>query len=91
MTRADGLAEIEAGASNPEQVAEDVEYVIKKLDLTREKFDAIMTAPAKSFLDYPSYYPTFKRLMPLFRIASKLALPFTPPMLREMDARAEKA
>ena len=33
---------------------QDLEYVIKKLDLTPEEFDQIMKAPIKSYSDYPN-------------------------------------
>lgn len=34
---------------------EDKAYVIKKLGLTEQKFEQIMKAPPKNYLDYPSY------------------------------------
>ena len=33
-----------------------VDYVIKKLELSKDDFIDIMNAPNKSFLDYSSYY-----------------------------------
>lgn len=37
-----------------------LEYCLKKLDLTYEKFEKIMTDIPKSFMDYKSYYPIIK-------------------------------
>lgn len=37
-----------------------LEYCLKKLDLTYEKFEKIMTDTPKSFMDYKSYYPIIK-------------------------------
>lgn len=33
-----------------------LDYILKKLDLTKEKFNTIMSSPLKSFYDYPSNY-----------------------------------
>jgi N-acetyl sugar amidotransferase len=52
---------------------EDVNYVIKKIDITEEEFDAIMKMPRKSFWDYPSYArmvrtPLYHGLRSLYRL-----------------------
>jgi hypothetical protein len=39
----------------PSMQEEDREYVVKKLGLTDEEFEAILNAPKKTFWDYPSY------------------------------------
>jgi N-acetyl sugar amidotransferase len=44
-------------------------YVLKKLDLSREEFDAILALPPKSFHDYPSYFPLMKLLRYPIRLA----------------------
>jgi N-acetyl sugar amidotransferase len=87
MMRDDALASLRQAPYPEDRAKEDIEYVIKKLGLAREEFDAIMALPPKSFTDYPSYYPLFQTLKPLIRLAFKLALPWTPPMFHEMDAR----
>jgi N-acetyl sugar amidotransferase len=87
MTREEALVSLAQPPYPPERVQEDVAYVIKKLGLSGEEFEEIMAAPPKSFRDYPSYYPLIERYTPLIRRLLKLALPWTPPMLHEMDAR----
>ena len=69
---------------------EDVEYVIKKLDLAPQAFEEIMALPPKSFRDYPSYYPIFEKFGPIVKVAMKFALPWTPPMMHEMEVRKRK-
>jgi len=49
-----------------ETIVADKEYVIKKLGLTPESFDAIMSLPAKRHTDYPSILNTYQRLKPIF-------------------------
>lgn len=51
-----------------------VAYALKKLRLSREEFEAIMAAPPKSFLDYPTYYPLIQRMRGPIRLAGNLGL-----------------
>jgi N-acetyl sugar amidotransferase len=69
MTRQEALTEV----STPYPVEEGiVDYTISKLGLNKEEFDEIMTAPAKSFLDYPTYFPLIQLLRWPIKIACKL-------------------
>jgi hypothetical protein len=90
MTRDEALAELQALPASEDQINEDIKYVRQKLDLTMEEFTEIMDAPPRTFLDYPSYYPTIQRLKGIFRPALRIALRWTPPMFHEMDARKRK-
>ena len=72
--------EIKEPSYEPEALRADREYVIKKLGLTEEQFDATMREPARSHLDFASYetgmYRThervFKFLSPLTRSIKKM-------------------
>ena len=55
-----------------------VEYTINKLGLTEQEFKKIMSSPAKSFLDYPSYYNLIQLLRYPIKIACKLHI--LPPI-----------
>ena len=55
MTREAALDELRRETYPAELQAADREYVIKKLEITEQDFEAIMTASRKSFWDYPSY------------------------------------
>ena len=54
--------ELKLESSNPnsdfdiKMLEEDLEYLLKKLDITAQDFEDIMNAPAKSILDYPNYH-----------------------------------
>lgn len=87
MTRDEALISLGHPPYPPEQVRDDVTYVIKKLGLLDNEFEDIMAAPPKSFRDFPSYYPFIERHTPFVRSVLKLALPWTPPMLQELDTR----
>ena len=54
--------------------AEDVLYVLNKLGLSKEDFNEILSAPIKSFKDYPTYYPFLKTMKPLILVASKIGI-----------------
>jgi hypothetical protein len=72
LTRAAALDELEKPTYAPAMQEEDREYVIKKLGLNDEEFNRIMSAPKKTFWEYPSYTrllegPLFKGLYILAR------------------------
>jgi len=50
---------------------DDKEYVLKKLELTEDEFDNIMSLPCRSFHDYPSYEKAIRKplLYQMVRIA----------------------
>lgn len=51
-----------------------VEHCIKKLGLSSEQFEEIMSSEPKSFLDYPTYYPIIRALRVPIKLACKLGL-----------------
>ncbi len=71
ISREAALQEIQKPTYAPSLQEEDREYVIKKLGLTEEEFEAIMKAPPKTFWDYPSYSRIVEG--PLLRGAYRLA------------------
>jgi hypothetical protein len=46
---------------------EDMEYVCKKLGLSRVEFDALMALPARTFLDYPNSYTRLEQAKKVLR------------------------
>lgn len=65
ITREDALAQMAQDPFPPQRLAEEKEYVIKKLGFTSAEFDAYMQAPARSHYDFASYDKLFRRLMRL--------------------------
>ena len=59
---------------------EDVEYVMKKLDLTEKEFLAILRAKPKSFLEYPNNYTLLTKYPRLIKFAFKFIYK-TPPQI----------
>ncbi len=68
-TREIALEELKQPLYAPDKLREDTEYVIKKLGMTSEEFDAIMKAPVKSYRDYPN---DEKRLKFIYKVYNKL-------------------
>ncbi len=86
LTREEAIEDLARPALPPDKLAEDVEYVIHKLGLSREEFDRILELPPASFRDFPSYYPLFERLGALRWLLARV-MPWTPPFVLEMEAR----
>jgi N-acetyl sugar amidotransferase len=74
ITRDEALAELEKPPYDPELQQQDYDFVIKKLKVSAEEFEAIMQLPAKKHTDYPvdsSIYDRFfvlKILAPFWRL-----------------------
>lgn len=69
ISREDALRILEKPYAYDEDL---VEYVIQKLGLSKMEFAAIMQAPIKSFLDYPTLFPLIRLLRYPIKIACKL-------------------
>ena len=61
-------------AEPPHMEDELVEYFKKRLNLTDENFENVMSGPIKSFRDYPTYKSLFEKLRPFFYVMAKMNL-----------------
>jgi N-acetyl sugar amidotransferase len=61
-------------AEPPHMEDELLEYFKKRLNLTDENFENIMSGPIKSFRDYPTYKSLFEKLRPFFYVMAKMNL-----------------
>jgi len=55
----------------PQLQQQDREYVAKKLGITEEEFENIMSTPVKSFSDYPNNYGVFRFLFAMLKYVRK--------------------
>lgn len=65
ITRDEALAELTIPPYDKEKIEEDIEYVLKKWNLSRPEFDSIMNAPLRSHEDFPSdqdFYNIFRHI-----------------------------
>lgn len=75
-TRVEALAEMSKPAYAGYMMEEDMEYVLKKLQLSEVEFERIMALPVKTYRDYPNYAPLLKviRALRLGQQARRLRL-----------------
>jgi N-acetyl sugar amidotransferase len=71
MDREDAIKEY---AQPPYQEPELLAYFKKRLNLSEEEFNEIMSRPHKSFRDYKTYKKRFEKLRPLFFMLAKANL-----------------
>jgi N-acetyl sugar amidotransferase len=69
MTQDEALSELASPPAPPELIAQDRDYVLKKLGLSDAEFDAILAAPNKTFADYPNTDALWRRMSWLVRRA----------------------
>ncbi len=73
MTREKALEEINRSPYLTKEMGEeDKNYVIKKLGLTNEEFEKIMSLPIKNHEDYPNYSLFFEKLIFIYSFLKKL-------------------
>lgn len=85
MTREDALMKLKNEAPYPkDDIEKDMEYVLKKLELTKEEFEEMFSQKPKIFLDYPTTYPTIKKLRPLIKLFYRFISSAPPTIFDEM-------
>ena len=84
MTRELALEKVKKIPYALEKMDEDKEYIIKKLGITPNEFNKLFNQPNKSFRDYPSYYPLFKRFGGIINWLLGLIMPTKPMMTFEL-------
>lgn len=55
ITREQALQELSKPVYPLDEIERDIDYLVEKLQITREEFERIMKLPPKCFSDYPSY------------------------------------
>ena len=63
MSREEGVREIQVPASSQNELEEEKEYVLKKLDISEEEWKRILAAPIKTEDDYPNNKRLVKRCL----------------------------
>jgi N-acetyl sugar amidotransferase len=93
ITRDEALREIQKPALSEEMEREDRAFVTKKLGLTEAEFEEIMTAPRKTFWDYPSSerdLPGTAQYLRYYRAARYHSGETTRSVLARADARLKR-
>jgi N-acetyl sugar amidotransferase len=69
INRDEAMAELSNPPAIQEMLTNDREYVMKKLGFSQQEFDAIVTAPNKTYLDYPNSDSLWRRFSKIIRVA----------------------
>ncbi len=69
ISRNEALEELKNPPAKEEMLVNDKEYVMKKLGLSSEEFSTIMTAPNKTFKDYPNTDGIWRKFGKVVRVA----------------------
>lgn len=56
ISREEAIEILKSPTADPEMLKNDLEYLLKKLEITNSEFDEIMSLEVKSILDYPNYH-----------------------------------
>lgn len=76
MTKEEALEEIKKPLYDPDKFKEDYEFILKKLEISKEEFDSLMALPQRDHLEFDSYikshYPKGSKVVSLITPFSKL-------------------
>jgi N-acetyl sugar amidotransferase len=87
ISREKALDELKQDPYNMAEMQYDKEYVLKKLEITKEEFEKYFSNPNKYYYDYPSYMPLLKTFNKLSISGIKKILPFMPSIFIESQNR----
>jgi N-acetyl sugar amidotransferase len=87
ISREEALEELKTPALLPNEIDHLKQYVLKKLDLTDNEFNAYFFASNKFYFNYPSRMPFLKHFSKLSRSMLEYLLPFTPSIIIEQETR----
>jgi tRNA(Ile)-lysidine synthase TilS/MesJ len=85
INREDALFQLSQPSFNECNIESDLNYLIKKLKLSREDFDKAFYADNKFYFDYPSYYPFFYKLARIGKSISTKIFGFKPGLFEAID------
>jgi hypothetical protein len=71
MSREDALAKLAEPLYDPEELEIDIAYFCKKLRITRQKFDDLLSAPSHHHTDFPTWDGRYKLLKMVQRLMER--------------------
>ncbi len=90
ISREIALEKVKHPPYDPDQMERDKDYIIKKLDLSKEEYDKIWNQKNKYYWDYPSYMPLFNNYFKLSKTFLKYFFPTPPTMIVEKQSRKDE-
>lgn len=89
ITREQGIQELTKPAYDATTFEYEMEFVLKKLDLSKKEFDQIMKLPNRSFYDYPSYFGLISKYQQLADSVLKLIYPYRTMTSYQLEMRRQ--
>ena len=71
VTRNEAINELVKETYPKDRIIEDIKYVIKKLGITENEFNNLMSLPPKDFNNYPNHYKHLSKLKYIIKIIDK--------------------
>ncbi len=90
LTRKDALRKLAEVQYPLNLVKSDIEYVKKKLNLTTQEFEVIMTAPPRQFTEFRSYFSLLRKYRKLFIFGFTLLYPSPPQIFYYMKEEHQR-
>jgi N-acetyl sugar amidotransferase len=90
ISRDFALNELNKVPYDKELIERDLEFVLKKLEITKEEFEKIMASPNHSYLDYPSYSYIFNKFYKFSNLLLKYVFIHKPQSMFQYEMRANK-
>lgn len=87
ITREEAMLIINNRPYDVNKIDEEINYVLKKLDISKEEYLKIWNSPNKSFHDYPSNYRTIIKYAKFLEPILSLVLTTKPKMFYEIRER----
>lgn len=90
ISRESALEEIYRVPYNENEVEQTLEFLLKKLEISREEFDRALHSANKSFHDYPSYNFIFTKMMKIAKPVLSLVFLHKPQSIFQAEMRKKK-
>ena len=87
ISRTQAINEINKIPYKMDEINHDIDYIIKKLDISKKEFIDLLEGENKYFYNYPSYYPLYKRFQKIIFGVMKYFLSNKPLMFYQMELR----
>lgn len=72
------------------RIQTELNFVLKKLDISESEFERIVRSENKLYTDYPSYFPFLTKFARTAGWILKLIYPYKPMSFMQMDMRSQK-
>jgi N-acetyl sugar amidotransferase len=85
INREEALGLLSTPTFNCDQIEMDIQYVAKKLGLSKQEFFDTLNSPNHYFFNYPSYFPIIKRFRKIGNFFSHKIFGFRPGIFVALD------